>query len=222
VQPPLVATRPRRIAVLPIGGQSGPRDAKLELLNQQPDLIVADPITPTAPSLSLALAHSPDIALIDLLPDPLVALEVCRAIGERRPATRTVVLSADQSAGSVHDAMRAGSWGYLVESEPPARIGAALRAVAGGCTVFSESVAHTIRRLLAPQSTPSLDGIASLTAREADILRHLTLGLPNREIAGALRISTRTVDAHIRQVLLKLGVRTRTEAAIRAVRGEVC
>ncbi|MCJ7711620.1 MAG: response regulator transcription factor, partial [Chloroflexi bacterium] len=142
-----------------------------------------------------------------------------RELAPRLPATRIVMLTVSSSDRDVAAAMRYGASGYLTKDLSPEALARALRATQTGELVIPRRLAA---RLLAkvirhapPASTVEGPTLDRLTARERDILRLLADGLSDRDIATALTISRRTVESHVSNILRKLEVRNRTEAARR-------
>ncbi len=158
----------------------------------------------------------PDVVLMDLVMPRLGGVAAIRRIREQTPATRILVLTSFASDDQVVPAIEAGAAGYLLKDVEPSDLEAAIRAV------------HQGERLLAPQVTarlmatvagdgPSAD-LASLTPREREVLRLLAHGQSNRELAATLVVSEKTVKTHVSNILMKLGVHDRTQAALLAVR----
>jgi DNA-binding NarL/FixJ family response regulator len=159
---------------------------------------------------------APDVVLMDLVMPRLGGVAAIRRIREQTPATRILVLTSFASDDQVVPAIEAGAAGYLLKDVEPSDLEAAIRAV------------HRGERLLAPQVTarlmatvagdgPSAD-LASLTPREREVLRLLAHGQSNRELAATLVVSEKTVKTHVSNILMKLGVHDRTQAALLAVR----
>jgi DNA-binding NarL/FixJ family response regulator len=159
---------------------------------------------------------APDVVLMDLVMPRLGGVAAIRRIREQTPTTRILVLTSFASDDQVVPAIEAGAAGYLLKDVEPSELEAAIRAV------------HRGERLLAPQVTarlmatvagdgPSAD-VASLTPREREVLRLLAHGQSNRELAATLVVSEKTVKTHVSNILMKLGVHDRTQAALLAVR----
>lgn len=159
---------------------------------------------------------SPDVVLMDLVMPRLGGVAAIRRLREDAPGVRVLVLTSFASDDQVVPAIEAGAAGYLLKDVEPAELAAAIHAV------------HRGERLLAPQVTdrlmarvagdgPSAD-LASLTPREREVLRLLAHGLSNRELATTLVVSEKTVKTHVSNILMKLGVHDRTQAALLAVR----
>lgn len=156
----------------------------------------------------------PDVVLMDLLMPGPDGVATTAAIRERYPSVRVVVVTSFGEAERVHAALAAGAVGYLLKDADPDEVGAAVRAAARGEVHLGGRVASgLVGRLTAPRT-----GVAALTPRERDVLALVADGCANREIADALLISERTARTHVSNVLAKLGVTSRTQAALIAIR----
>jgi two-component system, NarL family, response regulator LiaR len=161
------------------------------------------------------LAHldewRPDVVLQDLLlPGGIDGIETTRRVVQRQPAVRVVALTASMDEARMIGVLRAGAAGYVRKDADPETLLAAVRAVARGRTYVDPSIA---RQLV--QSAASLE---PLTPRETEVLRHLALGLSNRDIAGALGVGEETVKSHVTHVLSKLDVDNRAQAIVQALK----
>lgn len=177
------------------------REGTRALLERQPDLVVVGATGQGGEALRLAAELRPDVLLLDVhLPD-LSGVEVARRLRDTQPELAVLVLSNYEEPSYVRALLHLGARGYLGKTASGDQITAAIRAVAAGrTTVLSET------------ARAALGGGVALTARELDVLRRLTAGRRNGEIARELSISENTVEFHVRRVLQKLGVRSRTEA----------
>ncbi len=149
----------------------------------------------------------PDVVVMDLVMPGMGGVESIRRIRATRPDVGIVALSSFADAVQVREAMDAGATGYLVKSVEAESLVKAIRAAADGIATFSPEVTMALVR--APTTKP----VSSLTVRELDIAELLASGKTNAEIADALVLSVFTVKNHVSSILMKLDVRTRTEAA---------
>ncbi|GAA0947357.1 response regulator transcription factor [Pseudonocardia zijingensis] len=156
----------------------------------------------------------PDVVLIDLLMRGLDGVAATARILERHPTIRVVVLTSFGERERVHAALASGATGFLLKDAKPTEIVEAIRAAARGGVFLDPMVA---RRLTQEVLSPAT-GIASLTDRERAALALVAKGRSNQEIADELVISERTVRTHVSNVLRKLGLSSRTQAAVVAVR----
>jgi len=156
----------------------------------------------------------PDVVLMDLLMPRLDGLGATKAIKDRYPQVEVVALTSFSEVGRVHMALEAGAAGYLLKDAEADQVGAAVRAASRGQVHLDPAVARTLTRsLVAPTRTSS-----TLTPREREILVLVAQGKSNRDIAQVLIISERTARTHVSNVLTKLDLTSRTQAALWAVR----
>ncbi len=164
---------------------------------------------------ALALAHAlaPDVVLMDLL---MPVMDGITAIGRLRrelPETEVIALTSVLEDDKVVGAVRAGAIGYLLKDTHADDLCRAIKAAAAGQVQLSpQAAARLLREVKAPQ------GVETLTERETEVLRLVAEGHSNREIAQALVIGEKTVKTHVSSILAKLGVPSRTQAALYAVR----
>lgn len=158
---------------------------------------------------------SPDVLVLDLELPGTDGIGVLQAMAGWDLPTRVLVLTSFTDDERVIRAVRAGAAGYLLKDAEPAELEAAVRAVHRGESPFDPRAGGALRAQLSPP--PPAPG-PDLTAREAEVLRSLAEGLTNRLIARRLGIAEKTVKTHVGNVLAKLGVGDRTQAALWAVR----
>ena len=156
----------------------------------------------------------PHVVLMDLQMPRLDGIEATRSILASYPDVKVVVLTSFSEAERVHAALSAGAAGYVLKDAEPEEVATAVRAAVTGEEHLDAAVARLLaRRMASPQV-----GVTSLTARERDILVLVGQGLSNREIADRLVISERTARTHVSNVLSKLQLSSRTQAALLAIR----
>jgi DNA-binding NarL/FixJ family response regulator len=156
----------------------------------------------------------PDVVLMDLLMPRLDGIGATKAIKQLYPDVEVVALTSFSEADRVHLALEAGASGYMLKDADADQVGAAVRAAKLGQVHLDPAVARMLtRNPVAPQNTSAM-----LTAREREILILLADGQSNRDIANSLVISERTARSHVSNVLMKLGLSSRTQAALWAVR----
>jgi DNA-binding NarL/FixJ family response regulator len=139
-----------------------------------------------------------------------------RRLRERVPDTRVVVLTSFASDDQVIPAVHAGAAGYLLKDVEPSGLEAAVRLVHDGEALLDPQIAGRVMEEVA--HPPATGDVASLTPREREVLGLLGRGLSNRELADTLVVSEKTVKTHVSNILMKLGVHDRTQAALLAVR----
>jgi len=165
-------------------------------------------------ALELVAAHAPDVVLMDIRMPRMDGLAATHHISTSHPGTRVLVLTTFEVDEYVFEAMRAGAAGFVLKRMPPADLIEAVRvAAAGESLLFPASTRRVIERFAVASPASSLP---QLTEREADVLRLLARGLSNSEIATQLFVSLETVKSHVASILMKTGVRDRTQAVIAA------
>ncbi|GAA2352987.1 response regulator transcription factor [Saccharopolyspora halophila] len=159
-------------------------------------------------------ARLPQVVLMDLQMPRLDGIAATKAIVGSYPEVKIVVLTSFGEAERVHAALSAGAAGYVLKDAEPDEVATAIRAAATGEVHLDSAVARLLaKRMAAPQA-----GITSLTLREREILVLVAQGLCNREIAEHLVISERTARTHVSNLLGKLQLSSRTQAALLAIR----
>ena len=195
------------ISVLIVDDHPVVRQGLRALLEVQDDIVVVGEAGDGRTAVSLAASLSPDIVLLDLkLPgmDGIAVLQPLSAAG-----LRVLVLTSATDPAAASQAVRAGAAGVVYKDIDPDALVRAIRSV------------HDGNVLLAPEAASSLvrgSAASTLTPREREVLAAIAEGRSNREIARLLRVSEKTVKAHVSSVLAKLGVQDRTQAAVYAVR----
>lgn len=154
-----------------------------------------------------------DLALLDLQMPGMDGVEVTTEIKVRFPGVKVLVLTSFNSWERVKRALQVGAEGYALKDAPPEELHAAIRAVSAGGSYFGAEVA---RKLIDSINGGEEELLAQLTARETEVLKLLALGLGNREIAEELIISEKTAKTHVANILQKLQVKSRTQAALYA------
>jgi DNA-binding NarL/FixJ family response regulator len=171
-------------------------------------------------AVAAVVAHQPDVVLMDIRMPGMDGLEATRLITRDSPAApKVVMLTTFDLDDYVYEALRAGASGFLLKDSPRHDLIAAIRAAAAGDALLAPSVTRRLIEAFArrpPEATPSPSQLASLTARERDVLLLLARGRSNAEIAVALFVSEATVKTHVGNVLAKLGLRDRVQAVILA------
>jgi NarL family two-component system response regulator LiaR len=159
-------------------------------------------------------ALRPDIVLMDLVMPEMDGVAAIEAIKRAHPETPIIALTTFAEADLVLGAVQAGAGGYLLKDVEVAELERAIRAVHGGRPyLHPEATRHLLQATA--QTAPRTD---ALTAREREVLAHIAHGQTNRQIAGALQIAEKTVSVHVSNILAKLELESRTQAALYAAR----
>ena len=160
----------------------------------------------------------PDVVVMDLVMPKLDGIEAIRRIRDLSPTTRVLVLTSFLEDDKVFPAVKAGAAGYLLKDVEPADLARAIRTVMRGEALLHPSVAS---RLMQELSGSDASPTEQLTERELDVLRLLARGLSNKAIALELHVSEKTVKTHVSNILAKLHLADRMQAALYAVRQRI-
>ena len=210
---------PAPIRVLVVDDQELVRSGFCVILDAADGITVVGEAANGAAAVSEAAAHQPDVVLMDIRMPGMDGLEAARLITGTAPAPKVVMLTTFDLDDYVYEALRAGASGFLLKDSPRHDLIAAIRAAAAGDALLSPSVTRRLIEAFArrpPETTPSPARLATLTARERDVLLLLARGRSNAEIATALFVSDATVKTHVGNLLAKLGLRDRVQAVILA------
>jgi DNA-binding NarL/FixJ family response regulator len=193
------------------------------LMDAEPGLDVVGEAGDGQTGIELASRVAPDVVLLDVRMPKISGIEACVAIKEAVPAAKILMLTVSDEESDLYEAVKAGANGYLLKDVPGEEIAAGVRAVHHGDSLISPSMASKLLAEFAQMSRrqgerPSAVGAPRLTDRELEVLRLVARGLANKEIAHQLFISENTVKNHVRNILEKLQLHSRMEAAMYAVR----
>jgi DNA-binding NarL/FixJ family response regulator len=184
---------------------------------QAPDIEVVAEASSAEAAFDAAISTRPDVILLDVDMPGMSGLQLIRELGPRLPDTQIVMLSVSGEDRNVIEAMRHGAAGYLTKDLGPEALQRAVRGLRDGDLAMSRRMAaRTMRQFIAggPRAAAGEDSaLGGLSSRELEVLARLADGLTDRQVAEALVISPRTVETHVGNVLRKLGVRNRAEAA---------
>jgi DNA-binding NarL/FixJ family response regulator len=194
------------------------------VLVSEPDIEVVGQAGDGDEAVEKAGESVPDIVLMDVRMPRSGGIEACRAIKEVAPSAKIIILTMSDEEEDLFDAIRAGASGYLLKDIPLDEVAEAVRAVHGGQSLISPSMAGKLLTEFAtlanrdaserPQQVPA----PKLTDREMQVLKLVARGMNNRDIAKELFISDNTVKNHVRNILEKLQIHSRMEAVMVAVR----
>jgi DNA-binding NarL/FixJ family response regulator len=175
-------------------------------------------------ALQLVSELAPDVVIMDLKMPGLTGVEATREVSSIAPRTRVVVLTISDDDDDVMDAVMAGACGYLLKDSSIDHLIEGVRAAAGGDSLISPQIAAKLLQRLRAQTADEAAAKAiqtELSERELDVLRLIASGKDNAEIARQLYISPKTVKNHISNILMKLQIENRIQAAVYAVRSGI-
>ncbi len=183
------------------------------VLDLDPELEVVGEASNGEEALRLAQRLKPDVVLMDLVMPVMDGVEATSEIRRELPDTEVVALTSVLEDASVAGAVKAGAIGYLLKNTGGEELRRAIKAAAAGQVQLAPEAAARLMREVQTPETPE-----ALTEREMDVLRLLARGQANKQIARSLYIGEKTVKTHVRNILIKLKVRSRTQAALYAAR----
>ncbi|MEV7614817.1 response regulator transcription factor [Streptomyces sp. NPDC089799] len=190
------------------------------LLNAQPDIEVVGQAVDGAEAVAKVAELAPDVVLMDIRMPGVGGIEATATITAVPGATvKVLVLTTFDLDEYVYEALRAGASGFLLKDASADQLAEAVRVVAAGEALLSPNITKRLitefSRLGAPRA-PSKERIGELTERETEVLALIAQGLSNAEIAAHLIVAEQTVKTHVSRILVKLGLRDRTQAAVYA------
>jgi two-component system, NarL family, response regulator LiaR len=182
-------------------------------LSLDPELEVVGEAANGEEALKMARDLSPDVVLMDLVMPVMDGIAATGAIRSELPDVEVIALTSVLEDASVTGAVKAGAIGYLMKDTEAEELGRAIKAAAEGRVHLApEAAARLMREVRTPESPETL------TERETEVLQLLARGKANKQIATSLHVTEKTVKAHVSSILAKLGVQSRTQAALYAVR----
>lgn len=192
------------------------REATAELVNHQPDMLVVGQASTGEDTVRLVRHLHPDVVVMDIAMPRGNGLEATRWVLAECPDTQVLVLTAHQDSEHVIPLLEAGAVGYLPKTVSLNELLEAIRAASRGESVLPPSIASVVVRHLAHGGQEPDQ--PALTSREMEVLCLVAQGLSNHQVARQLNLSVRTIEAHLTHIYNKLGVSSRTEAAVLAQR----
>lgn len=196
------------------------RQGYCKLLEQEEDMEVVAQAGDGEEAVRLITELNPDIAIMDIAMPKMDGIEATKQIKAHCPNIKVLILSAYDDSQFIFSLLEAGAAGYLLKNIHRRELVAAIRAVREGESVLHPSIARKVlSRFVSTSNKPvGQESIGLLSEREIEVLKLMASGASNKQIAGALHLSTRTVQGHLSQIFQKLGVSSRTEALVRALK----
>ncbi len=216
---------PARIRVLLVDDHAMVRQGMRDFLGLHDDLEIVGEAADGEAAVEAAAALRPDVVVMDLMMPGLDGIEATARIKAANPVMEIVAITSFIEEARIIAALEAGASGFLLKDAEADELAAAIRAAAVGEVHLDPAVASIVARRMRNGATgdagtgkdPAAGALASLTARERDVLGGVARGLSNRSIADELGITERTARTHVSNILAKLGLTSRTQAALLAV-----
>jgi DNA-binding NarL/FixJ family response regulator len=215
--------RDRRIRVLLVDDHAMVRRGMRDFLELHDDIDVVGEAVDGSEGVERAMELRPDVVVMDLMMPNLDGIEATGRIKAALPEVEVVALTSFIEEARVVAAIEAGASGFLLKDAEADELAAAIRDAAGGEVHLDPAIASIVARRMrdggraaASRAAGEREGMDALTARERDVLARVARGLPNRQIADDLGITERTARTHVSNILAKLGLASRTQAALLA------
>ena len=207
---------PDPITVLLVDDHSVVRLGLKAFFNTLTDIQVVGEAATGAEAVSLAQQLAPDVVLMDLIMPGMDGVEATRQLKRISPRTQVIVVTSYHEDEHIFPAIRAGALSYVLKDIDPDDLADAIRRAQAGEAVINPRVAARLVQELHGQREESVNPFSELTNRELEVLRQIAAGKSNQEIAAALVISEKTVKSHLSNILNKLHLADRTQAAVYA------
>jgi two-component system, NarL family, response regulator LiaR len=207
-----------QITVLLVDDHEMVRRGVRAFLETRPDITVVAEARSGEEAVRLAAEHAPDVALMDLIMPGMDGVEATRRLTTRSPRTNVIMLTSYHDDEHVFPAIRAGALSYVLKEVGPEELADAVRKAAAGEAVLHPRVAARVVRELHGAGREEPNVFRELSDRELEVLKLIADGLSNAEIASRLFVSEKTVKSHVSNILGKLHLADRTQAAVYAWR----
>lgn len=198
------------------------REVMARLLQLEDDIEIVGQAGDGENALRIVREMTPDVLLTDINMPQMNGIELTARVKKTVPNVGVCILTIYHDDANVFQAIKAGATGYVLKDSPPEETVAAIRTISEGGSLLHPSIAARVLsefNRISAQRTADLKLFSELTDREIEVLKEVATGKRNREIAETLFISEKTVKNHISNILMKLQVNDRTEAAMLAARG---
>jgi two-component system, NarL family, response regulator LiaR len=206
------------ITVLLVDDHQLVRQGVRAFLETQPDITVVGEADSGETAVRLAGQHAPDVILMDLMMPGMDGVEATRRVKQVSPRTQIIVLTSYHQDEHIFPAIRAGALSYMLKDAGPAELAGAVRKAAGGEAVLHPRVAARVVQELHGTRSEAVNPFTELSQREMETLHLVAEGLSNSDIAQRMIISEKTVKSHVSNILSKLHLADRTQAAVYAWR----
>ena len=206
------------ITVLLVDDHHLVRQGVRAFLDTQPDITVVGEAESGETAVTQASQYAPDVILMDLMMPGMDGVEATRRVKQISPRTQIIVLTSYHQDEHIFPAIRAGALSYLLKDVGPAELAAAVRKAAAGEAVLNPRVAARVVQELHGSRSEAINPFTELSQREMETLHLIAEGLSNSDIAEQMTISEKTVKSHVSNILSKLHLADRTQAAVYAWR----
>jgi two-component system, NarL family, response regulator LiaR len=206
------------ISVLLVDDHAMVRQGVKAFLITQPDLSVVGEAGSGAEAVSLAAQSIPDVILMDLIMPDMDGVEAARRIKQVSPRSQIVVLTSYHEDEHIFPALKAGALSYILKDVSAEELAAAVRKAAAGEAVLHPRVAARVIKELQGKREENLNPFTGLSERELEVLKLIADGMSNAEMAAKLVLSEKTIKGHVSNILSKLHLADRTQAAVYAWR----
>ncbi|MCA9986567.1 MAG: response regulator transcription factor [Anaerolineales bacterium] len=206
------------ITVILIDDHRMVRQGVRAFLETQPDIHVVAEADTGEEGVQMVRDHAPDVVLMDLIMPGMDGVEATRSVKEVSPRTQVIVLTSYHQDEHIFPAIRAGALSYLLKDVGPEALADAVRQASHGEAVLHPRIAARVVQEIHGSREDAVNAFSELSERELEVLRLIAAGHSNREIAELLFISEKTVKSHVSNILGKLHLADRTQAAVYAWR----
>jgi NarL family two-component system response regulator LiaR len=206
------------ISVLLVDDHSMVREGVRAFLVTQPDILVVGEAGSGEEAIKLAEQHVPDVVLMDLIMPNMDGVEATRRVKQVSPRSRVVVLTSYHEDEHIFPALKAGALSYVLKDVSADELASAVRKAAAGEAVLHPRVAARVIKELQGRREDSLNPFTELSERELEVLKLIADGMSNAEMAANLVLSEKTIKGHVSNILSKLHLVDRTQAAVYAWR----
>ena len=212
-----------KIKILLVDDHAVLRQGTRNLLEQEPDMQVVAEADDGEQAVQLATELKPDVVLMDIAMPKVDGITATKQIKEQCPEINVLILTAYDDDQFIFKLLEAGAAGYILKNVHSHELIAVVRAVQHGESVLHPRIARKVLDRFLPSSKKSREQISfgGLAQREVELLKLMTRGLSNKEIANEMGLSIRTVQGHVQQIFKKLGVSSRTEAVVYALKTDL-
>ena len=201
-----MSERARRLRILLADDHVTMRRGLCLLIDNEPDMQVVSEVSDGGAALREASAQKPDVVVMDISMPGVNGLAATKAIKQQLPNIAIVTLTRHADDAYVQELLRAGVSGYVLKQSAPSELLQAIRAAAAGGQYLDSTLTARVTALVLGRANRLNKAAATLTDRESDVLRLIACGYSNKEIAGQLSLSVKTIEAHKANAMRKLGL----------------